>query len=218
VGTTDCKAMMFKPSEHACSTILLRLNAVPLQANNTAAPATLSLAFHGLTVINGAASGNINLQRAVVSANNVAVNVGGGVPTIAPSLTGLLQVCKLCCWCNKANSTCRLPDASRATCEASGEPELAQVRGWLHHLSMRATPNISQDLQLTHTMLLQVLDIGSFFITPVNLGSLAVQVTGYRSGALKSGANVTLSLSTAMPHQQVFLPQPSFTSVDTVSV
>jgi hypothetical protein len=66
-------------------------------------------------------------------------------------------------------------------------------------------------------VVLQVLDIGSFFITPVNAASLTVQVTGYRSGALKSGADVTLALSTATPHQQVFLPQPSFTGVDTVS-
>ena len=65
--------------------------------------------------------------------------------------------------------------------------------------------------------MLQVLDIGSFFVTPVNSASLTVQVTGYRSGALKPGANVTLALSTATPHQQVFLPQPSFTGVDTVS-
>lgn len=62
-----------------------------------------------------------------------------------------------------------------------------------------------------------MLDIGSFFITPVNSASLTVQVTGYRSGALKSGASVTLTLGTATPHQQVFLPQPAFTGVDTVS-
>jgi hypothetical protein len=66
-------------------------------------------------------------------------------------------------------------------------------------------------------LVLQVLDVGSFFITPVNSASLTVTVTGYRSGALKSGASVTLTLSTATPHQQVFLPQPSFTGVDTVS-
>ena len=72
-----------------------------LQLNNTAAPATLALAFAGLTVINGVRSGNVNLQQAVVSTNNVAVNVGGGVPTIYPTLTGGLQVGRLCwhAWC-----------------------------------------------------------------------------------------------------------------------
>jgi hypothetical protein len=66
-----------------------------VQLNNTAAPATLSLAFTGLTVVNGVGSTNINLQRAVVSTNNVVVNVGGGVPTIYPTLTGGLQVSEL---------------------------------------------------------------------------------------------------------------------------
>lgn len=64
----------------------------PLQTNNTAPTGTLSLAFNGFTIINGVASANPNLQNAVVSANNVVVNVGGGTPTIVPSLTGLLQV------------------------------------------------------------------------------------------------------------------------------
>lgn len=124
------------------------------QTNNTTPTSTLSLAFNGFTIINGVASANPNLQNAVVSANNVIVNVGGGTPTIVPTLSGLLQV----------------------------------------------------------------LDLGSFFITPVNSAGMNVTVTGFRSGSLKSGANVTLNLSTATPHFQVFLPQPAFTAVDTVYV
>lgn len=85
-----------QPKMQATQILLTHWIPILLQSNNTSPSSSLSLAFGGFTVINGAASANLNLQNAVVSPNNVIINIGGGTPSMYPTLTGLLQVPTLC--------------------------------------------------------------------------------------------------------------------------